>query len=169
MADARSWSLRVATPADADAVSALLDRSYSTMWASYYEPALIAAVRPFVTRANPKLLGCGTYFVVMAQDGLAVGCGGWTHEAPGTAVLAAGVAHIRHFATDPAWLRLGIASAMLRRCIAEAKAAGATTLFADSARGAEAFYTAFGFETQEESAPLIGGHVLPGILMRRPL
>jgi len=68
MSEARSWSLRVATPDDADAVSALLDRSYSTMWASYYEPELIAAVRPFVTRANPRLLACGTYFVVMTRQ-----------------------------------------------------------------------------------------------------
>ena len=153
MPEARGWALRVATPEDAEQVSALLDRSYSTAWASFYEADLIAAVRPFVTRANPKLLASGTYFVVTAPDGLAVGCGGWTHEAPGTGALADGVAHIRHFATDPGWLRLGIAGAMLRRCIEEAEAAGATALFADSARGAEPFYAAFGFETMREIVP----------------
>lgn len=169
MADARSWSLRVATPDDAGQVSALLDRSYSTAWASFYEADLIAAVRPYVTRANPKLLASGTYFVAMSDGGLAVGCGGWTHEAPGTGALADGVTHIRHFATDPEWLRLGIAGAMLRRCMVEAKAGGAATLFADSARGAELFYASFGFETVGPSNPVINGHVLPGILMKRTL
>jgi N-acetylglutamate synthase-like GNAT family acetyltransferase len=104
--------------------------------------------------------------VAEAPGGLAVGCGGWTHEAPGTAALEDGVAHIRHFATDPDWLRLGIAAAMLRRCMAEAKASGAVTLFADSALGAEGFYGAFGFEVQGPTAPLINGHALPGVLMR---
>src|SRR5688572_17098748 len=75
MSAAQSWSLRVATPADADTVSALLDRSYPTLWASHYEPALIEAVHPFVVRANPKLLASGTYFVAIVEDGLAVGCG----------------------------------------------------------------------------------------------
>lgn len=163
---ARSWSLRVATPDDAAQVSALLDRSYGTIWVGHYDPDLIATVRPFVTRANPKLLASGTYFVAEDPGGLAVGCGGWTHEAPGTAALEDGVAHIRHFATDPDWLRLGIAAAMLRRCMAEAKASGAVTLFADSALGAEGFYGAFGFEVQGPTAPLINGHALPGVLMR---
>lgn len=163
------WTLRVAMPGDIDQVSALLDRSYNQLWASHYDADVIAAVRPFVTRANPKLLSSGTYFVVTAPDGLAVGCGGWTHEAPGTGALEDGIAHVRHFATDPDWLRLGIAGAMLRRCIAEAKASGAGTLFADSAHGAEAFYASFGFETLRPSAPNINGHILPGILMRLAL
>jgi N-acetylglutamate synthase-like GNAT family acetyltransferase len=169
MPDARSWSLRVATPDDAAQVSALLDRSYGTIWVGHYDPDLIATVRPFVTRANPKLLASGTYFLAEAPDGLAVGCGGWTHEAPGTAALEDGVAHIRHFATDPDWLRLGIAAAMLRRCMAEAKASGAVTLFADSALCAEGFYGAFGFEVQGPTAPLINGHPLSGVLMRLAL
>lgn len=156
----------MAGPGDAAQVSALLDRSYPTIWAGHYEPALIAAVRPFVTRANPALLASGTYFVAMAEEGKAVGCGGWTREAPGTGMLEPGVAHIRHFATDPDWLRQGIGRAMLHRCIVEAKADGAASLFADSAYGADGFYGALGFEPVGPSNPVIGGHVLPGLLMR---
>jgi len=153
-------------PDDAEPVSALLDRSYPALWAGLYDADLLEAVRPLVTRANPALLASGTFFVAVSDRGMVVGCGGWTHEAPGTGALTTGTGHIRHFATDPLWLRRGIGAAMLRRCIDEARAAGLESLLADSARGAERFYAAFGFEAQEESAPVIGGHVLPGTLMR---
>jgi GNAT superfamily N-acetyltransferase len=166
MGAARSWSLRTARPDDAEPVSALLDRSYPTLWAGHYDPDLLAAIRPLVTRANPRLLASGTFFVAIAADGRAVGCGGWTHEAPGTGILTEGVGHIRHFATDPDWLRLGIGAAMLRRCIDEARVAGLAVLMADSARGAEGFYATFGFEAEAPSAPVIGEVVLPGTLMR---
>lgn len=169
MCAARSWSLRVATPDDADAVSALLERSYPVLWRGHYAPALIEAVRPLVTRANPRLLASGTFFVVTRDGGQAVACGGWSHEAPGTGERTPGVGHIRHFATDADWLRRGMAGAVLRRCIEEAGAAGLAALMADSALGAERFYAAFGFEPLGPSAPLIGGHVLPGTVMRLDL
>jgi len=166
---ARSWSLRVARPGDAKAVSALLDRSYPIAWQGIYESALIDALRPLVTRANPLLLASGTFFVVESVDGMAVGCGGWSPEAPGTRAIVPGTAHIRHFATDPDWLRLGIGAAMLGRCIEEARAGGFRWLMADSAHGAERFYAASGFEVQGPSAAQIGDHILPGTMMRRAL
>lgn len=166
MTPARSWTLRVAHPADAGPVSALLDRSYPLLWQGIYESALIAALRPLVTRANPLLLASGTFFIAESKGGMAVGCGGWSPEAPGTRAIVPGTAHIRHFATDPDWLRLGIGAAMLARCIAEARTGGFQWLMADSAHGAERFYAASGFEVQGPSAAQIGDHVLPGTMMR---
>lgn len=166
MAPDRRWSLRVATPDDAEAVSALLARSYPPLWVGHYPDDLLAAVLPLVTRANPRLLASGTFFVVESCDGLAVGCGGWTRETPGTNIVIPGTGHIRHFATDAAWLRQGIAAAMLTRCIEEARAAGLTALLADSAFGAERFYAAFGFVAESETAPMIGDVILPGTQMR---
>jgi len=169
MSAGRGWSLRTARPDDVGQVSALLERSYLPLWAGHYEAALLDAVAPLVTRANPRLLASGTFFVAMSDCGIAVGCGGWTHEAPGTGVLEDGIGHIRHFATDADWLRLGIGGAIIRRCIAEAKVEGLTTLMADSARGAELFYAAFGFQPLGPSAPMIGDTILPGTMMRLAL
>jgi len=166
---AQGWTLRAATPGDARAVSALLGRSYTDDWARHYEPALVAALRPRLVRANPGLLASGTYYLAVTDDGLPVGCGGWSREAAHTGDIEAGVAHIRHFATDASWIRRGIASMMLTRCIAEVGGEGVTTLFADSARGAAAFYERFGFENMGPSAPTMGGHVLPGFTMRLAL
>lgn len=162
----RSWSLRTARPEDAEAVSNLLARSYPLLWTGRYEPALLDTVLPLVTRANPRLLASKRFFVAISEEGPIVGCGGWSLEAPGTGERAPGIGHIRHFATDADWVRHGIGRAILSRCTADAAAEGVRTLLADSAKGAEAFYAAFGFVPQGPSAPLIGGVVLPGTMMK---
>jgi GNAT superfamily N-acetyltransferase len=163
------WSVRIARPEDAAAVSALLERSYPTLWADHHPPELLAAVIPAVTRANPILLASRTFFVAVTPQGDAVGCGGWTREAPGTGEVEEGVGHLRHFATDPQWLRQGIGAAIVAQSIAGAREARLTTLMADSACGAEAFYAAAGFVFERVSAPLIGGVILPGTMMRLSL
>jgi ribosomal protein S18 acetylase RimI-like enzyme len=95
---------------------------------------------PFLSRANPELLSCPTWFVVEHPDTRAiVGCGGWTAHAPQlgasrsdsgshgdnkegdvtTTAAAASVVvrpHLRHFAVDPAFARSGIGTA-LWRCV----------------------------------------------------
>jgi len=91
-------AIRVATQADAAAVTAVLESSYSElMKLAYPDTILRRALSPMV-RANPKLLASGTYYVATADDGLVVGCGGWTSEKPGTSETEPGVGHLRHFA-----------------------------------------------------------------------
>ena len=99
-------SVKVARPDDAAGVERVLRASYPLM-AAAYEAALLTCALPVMTRASPRLLAGGSYFVAeMAK--LVVGCGGWSHEKPGTSLVEPGVGHIRHFATDAAWVGRGI-------------------------------------------------------------
>jgi GNAT superfamily N-acetyltransferase len=164
------WSLRTAQPDDAGAISALLGRSYPLIWKSHYAPDMLAAVLPLVTRANPSLLASGRFFVAMAACGeLAVGCGGWSAQWPGSERADPCISHARHFATDTRWLRKGIGQAILDRCAKDAKAAGFVMMLADAARGAEPFYAASGFEPAGLSSTVIGGTPVPGTMMKRLL
>ena len=140
-------TLRVSTPADAEAVAALLSASYSTLLASHYDPDLFAVALPAMSRANPKLLACGTWYVVEDDAGELLGCGGWTPEHPNTGEVEPGVAHMRHFATHPDALRRGIARMIIERSLADASAQGVERVECFSTLPAERFYARFGFET----------------------
>jgi GNAT superfamily N-acetyltransferase len=111
----KPYALRVAGPADAEAVTALLAASYPALLAAAYTADVLAATLPLMTKANPRLLASGTYYVAEADGGSLAGCGGWTAEMPGSGEVVPGVGHIRHFATHPQWTRRGVASAMLVR------------------------------------------------------
>jgi N-acetylglutamate synthase-like GNAT family acetyltransferase len=99
-----------------------------------------------MTRANPKLLSSGTYYVAESEDGTVVGCGGWTREHPGGETAVEGVGHIRHFGTHPDWTRKGIGGVIFRRCEEDARASGIGEFECQSSLNAESFYSALGFE-----------------------
>ncbi len=142
-----AFTIRPAVPADSEAVSAVLYASYSTLLAGDYDMELLAKALPMMSKANPRLLECGTYYVAETIDQRIAGCGGWTRERPGTNKTENGVGHIRHFATDPGFLRQGIGNALLARCIEESETHGIQTLECFSTLSAEAFYAAAGFQT----------------------
>src|SRR3954471_12267580 len=60
MSDASTHSIRIARPADSDAVSALLLASYSILLAAHYDSGALSQALPLMTRANPTLLASGT-------------------------------------------------------------------------------------------------------------
>ena len=141
-----SFTVRIATAGDEAAVSSLLDASYSHLLRHHYAPELLIVALPLMTRANPALLACGTYYVAEASDGQAIGCGGWTVERPVTGETADGLAHIRHFATHPQWIGKGVGKALLTRSIRDAEARSVSALECYSTLNAEKFYQAGGFE-----------------------
>ena len=161
--------IRAATPGDQHLLSDLLAAAYAELAHASYDPVALAATLPLMSRANPKLLACGTYYIAVI-DGAAAGCGGWTKERPGTGEIAEGVGHIRHFATHPAHLRKGVARLLLEHCLAEARAAGVRTMMSQSTLPAEKFYAAAGFRSirmiEVEMGP---GAILPAIEMQRLL
>jgi predicted N-acetyltransferase YhbS len=118
------FTVRVATPSDAAGVSAVLAASYGTLLASHYNAALLDLALPLMTSANPALLGSSNYYVAQNGAGEIVGAGGWSFERPGTTEIVHGLAHVRHFATDPKWVGRGIASSILSRCVRDAAALG---------------------------------------------
>ncbi len=161
-------TIRAARATDAAAVTALLERSYPVLMAPAYEPSVLAAALPTMTRANPALLASGTFYLAEAPgDGL-VGCGGWTPERPGSGDASPALGHVRHFATHPDRTGRGIGRAVFDRCRAAAGAAGIVHLECYASLNAEPFYRALGFSTlRQADIVLAEGVRLPVVVMRR--
>lgn len=161
--------IRAATPDDRDALDELIAASYATLDRAAYDRGMLAAAMPAISKANPKLLASGSYYVAEI-GGEPAGCGGWTREAPHSGALADGVAHIRHFATHPAHLRKGVARLLLDHCLAEAAAAGVRLMKSQSTLLAEPFYASAGFRrVATDKAEMAPGIKLPVVQMERPL
>jgi N-acetylglutamate synthase-like GNAT family acetyltransferase len=162
--------LRPATPADAAAVAAVLRPSYAELMALAYPAELMARALPLITRPNPKLLASGRYYLVEAESGEPAGCGGWSAHPPGASEPDPRRAHIRHFATHPAWLHRGVGRMLYARCEADARAAGFTAFEAWASLNGEPFYAALGFRRLERiETPMPGGVRFPAVRMERAL
>ncbi|MDU8910268.1 GNAT family N-acetyltransferase [Aestuariicoccus sp. MJ-SS9] len=109
---------------------------------------LVTAV-PLIARAQPALLASGQ-FLVAAQEGVIVGAGGWSMQAPGGRPGARGVGHIRHVATDPDYLRRGVGRMLLQQVLFQARASGMMQMQCQSTLTAVPFYQAMGFVQQAE-------------------
>jgi predicted N-acetyltransferase YhbS len=165
-----SFTIRPAGPADAEAVSAVLTAAYGTLTTGHYDASLIAAALPYMGKANPQLLQSGTYHVAEGPAGRIVACGGWSFAAPGSGERHAGLAHLRHFGTDPGWTGQGIARALYQLCEAEARAAGAQRLACQASLNAEGFYWALGFRRVGPVAIALGPDIkFPGIALEREI
>lgn len=160
-------SLRVATPADEVAVSAILRSSYGRLYRGWYRDEALTKALPAMARANPALLASGRYFLVEDAAG-PIACGGWSAERPGGGATP-GVGHVRHFATHPDHLGRGAASAILERCMREAAAHGLVELECQSSLAAEAFYASHGFNSLGAVNVSIGGAPFACMLMKRSL
>lgn len=162
--------LRVATPADSEAVSAVLGPSYSELMAAPYPADLFARVLPSIVRANPVLLSSGRYYLVESDEGEPAGCGGWSSDPPGREEADPRRAHIRHFATHPAWTRRGVGRLLYERCEADARASGFTLFEAWSSLDGEPFYASLGFTALGRiETEMPGGVRLPAIRMERAI
>ena len=158
--------LRIATPADADAVAAVLGPSYAEVMADAYPAELLARALPLITRSNPRLLASGRYYLVEAENGEPAGCGGWSAHPPGASEPDPRRAHIRHFATHPAWLRHGVGRMLYERCEADARAARFTRFEAWASLNGEAFYASLGFKRLGLiETPMSRGVMFPAIRM----
>lgn len=161
--------IRPATPADLPQITALLARSYPVLMRPAYPPALLAGALPALTRANPDLVASGRFHLAEVA-GVALGCGGWSLAAPGHGPETPGLAHLRHFAVDPAHIGTGVGRALFQRCTAEARTAGARHWQALSSLNAELFYTRMGLTRIEAlTLPLGPDCAFPVLRMEGPL
>jgi GNAT superfamily N-acetyltransferase len=162
--------LRIATPDDAEAINVLLTVSYPVLLAEVYDPVTLAVALPRMTVAQPRLLASGTYYVVERTEGGLAGCGGWSHEAPGSATIEDGVAHLRHFATHPGCLRQGIGRSILARCAQAAGRQGVSRFCVFSTLSAEPFYASAGLRRVKLVDVSMGpGAMVPAVAMEGPV
>lgn len=190
------WIVRPAQLQDKDKVDRLLMASYSTWFPADYASDVLSKALPKICIAQEILLTCGTWYVVEdPQTGALVGCGGFTMTAPTSAANerdddgdtsvdglpaitkqpAVTVPHLRHFATDPAYGRKGIATAIWNQswnAIIEyfgAQRQPPPALEVFSSLTAEPFYASLGFQrVQSLTIPLVEDCDFPATLMRRP-
>ena len=157
-------NIRPTTIADLAVVDALLARSYPKLLKADSPPSVLVTVLPVIARAQPKLLRCGTYYVV-EEDGQVLGAGGWTPDRTDPAL-----GHIRHVATDDRALRRGVGRRLLNHCFDTARAAGVQRMECWATLTAERFYQAVGFQTVGPmDVTLEGGIRFPSLRMLRDL
>lgn len=147
-----TFAIRPTTLADKDSVDLILAASYGMLLEGFYDARILATAVPFMSKAQPALLTCGTYYIV--ENGQIAGaCGGWTTAVPGGIGTAdKSIAHIRHVATHPDHLRKGLARMLMEHCFSQAKAAGVMQLSCFSSLAAIAFYESVGFKQIGEKA-----------------
>ena len=156
--------IRATTMADLAAVDALLARSYPKLLKADYPPSVLVTALPIIARAQPKLLACGTYFL-LEEDGVVLGVGGWTPDRQDVIL-----GHIRHVATDDRAVRRGVGRALMAHCSDTARAAGVRRMECWATLTAEQFYQACGFETVGPiDVTLEGGISFPSLRMVRDL
>ena len=159
------FTIRPATPADTAAVDALLQRTYPRLLKAEYPPSVLVGAIPAMTRAQPALIACGTYFLAETEDGAVVGAGGWTRD---RRLRTKG--HIRHVVTDDRTLRHGVGRALMEHSFATTKVADINELECWATLTAVPFYKALGFrEIGPMNVQLQGAIDFPAVRMERGL
>lgn len=155
-----SVSIRPATAHDIEPVDDLLSVTYPKLLKSDYAPSAMVTALPLISRAQPALVTCGTYFVL--EEGAALhAAGGWTRGAPKGSVYVPLRGHVRHVVTDHRQTRQGFGRALIEHIFASARATGVETLEVLSTLTAVPFYRAMGFTGAEAVQVPIGPANLP--------
>ncbi|MDG4717655.1 MULTISPECIES: GNAT family N-acetyltransferase [Thalassospira] len=166
-------TVHIAKPGDADAVTALFERSYAALLARDYQPDILRRGMAFLARANPDLLASGTYYLARTDDGDLAGAGGWTVMRPGgdKTDIQTGIVHVRHFAVDPDYTRKGIGKMLFDRCVQDATCKQHVAQFeCYSTLSARRFYESLGFEVIGPfEAPFAPDFTFPSLHMRKML
>ena len=158
-------TIRATGRSDIAAVDALLAASYPILLKTDYPPSVLVTALPLISRAQPRLLTSGTYYVA-ERDGQVLGAGGWTGAAPGDGRAAAGTGHIRHVVTDHRAVRQGVGRALMAHILTQAQSAGLTRMTCQATRTAVPFYVAMGFTVQGEiEVTLRPGITFPAVQM----
>jgi GNAT superfamily N-acetyltransferase len=162
-----TFSLRIATLADVDALGQLIVASARALCLQEYTPAQIEAALEGAWGVDTQLIRDGTYFVAEAGSEV-VGCGGWSKRrtlfgsdaqagrSPEILDPATESARIRAFFVGPGWARRGVGRAILQRSEAAARAHGFRSVELLSTLSGIPLYRAAGYVASARSE-----HVLP--------
>jgi GNAT superfamily N-acetyltransferase len=131
--------LRLAGPADQDAIDKLMKESTGALFPAFYDERQTASSIVHVAHVDPLLVEDGTYFVIEAA-GEIIACGGWSKrdklytgsaDQEGRARLldpAIEPARVRAMFVRGDWTRRGLGTRILEACEAAAREAGFRTL-----------------------------------------
>lgn len=172
--------IRRANLDDLELIEALMKRSMKRLGVGYYSPEQIDACCQFVSVPDRQLIEDQTFFVVIAEDGTMVGCGGWSFRDKLYAGPLDGPqksnrlnpltdpARIRAMFVDPDYGGKGIGSRILEQSEKAARAEG----FLKGALGATmsglSFYRAKGWaDISEEQAVLPNGIAIKVVQMTK--
>jgi GNAT superfamily N-acetyltransferase len=173
-------SIRLATPDDVPAITALMARAMDVLLPAFLDPAQSAASRA-IMGLDTQLIADGTYFLV-ARDGHAAGCGGWSRRATlyggdhSTALRDASLlepgrdaARVRAMFTDPGFTRRGVGRLVLDHCEAAAREAGFDRAELMATLPGEPLYRACGYAELERVSAGVEGVTVPLVRMGKAL
>jgi GNAT superfamily N-acetyltransferase len=173
-------TMRVATPADAEAIDALMKESGAALFPDVYDARQATSMVRFVSQVDPLLLEDGTYFVLEAGRDL-IGCGGWSRrdklytggdDAGGERLLdpATEPARVRAMFVRADWTRRGLGRRILEACEAAAKREGFRTLVLSATMSGLPLYLTYGFERiEEQEMTMPDGVTVTCVSMRKPV
>jgi N-acetylglutamate synthase-like GNAT family acetyltransferase len=173
--------LRLACLEDFPALEELIPSSARTLLPPYYSASQIEAAIGPIFGVDRQLIADGTFYVA-EQDGVIVGCGGWSKRKSlygGDAARAAedGIlnpdcdpARIRAFFIHPDWSRRGVGKALLEVCETAIVSAGFLNAELVATLGGEPLYLSCGYREVERCCVTgSGGITLPCVRMRKRL
>ena len=138
-------TIRAAILDDIEDINRVLERSYPKLMSDTYSKEVLKATLPLMIKANETLVASNRYAVAESVNGKVIGCGGWSHERPYTYDTKEGIAHIRHFATDPDHARQKVGRKIFEWCRDAAEIEKVQLFECFSNLNAEGFYSSLGF------------------------
>jgi GNAT superfamily N-acetyltransferase len=172
--------LRIAAPADAPAIEALMKESGAALFPAVYDERQAESMVRHVADVDELLLTDGTYFVIEAEGEL-VACGGWSkRDKRYTGGDGAGDERLLDPATEPArvramfvrsnWTRRGLGRRILEECEAAAKRAGFHSLVLSATLSGVPLYEAYGFTAvEDEEMTMPDGVTVKCLAMEKPI
>jgi len=176
-----AFTHRLATEADVPALRALMTRAIEELQGEFLTPAQVKASHGTMG-LDSQLVADRTYFVV-EEDGVPVGCGGWSWRAtlfggdasvvarePRALDPASEPAKIRAMYTEPAFARRGVGRLVMELCEAAAREAGFKRVELMATLSGAALYRTRGYEAIEAlDSPPVDGVTVPLLRMEKAL
>jgi GNAT superfamily N-acetyltransferase len=169
----------MATRADMPALTVLMNAAIGELQKPFLRQEQIDSSRA-IMGLDTQLIDDGTYFVV-EQNGVVVGCGGWSRRAtlyggdrsPGRDAALLDPAHdaarVRAMYTQPGFTRRGVGRLILTLCEDAARAEGFTQVELMATMAGEPLYRACGYQAVEDVVDARGGAEVPLLRMRKAL
>lgn len=173
--------LRIAVPADAQAIDMLMKVSIASIFPAFYDERQTASSVVHIGSVDRMLLEDGTYFVIEEGEQI-VACGGWSRRDKLYTGSGEGSedARILDPATEPARIRAmfvrgdrarrGLGTRILEACVAAARREGYTRLALMATLPGLPLYRRFGFRVDEPvEITMPDGVSIGGAAMSRPI